>query len=300
MVEYLLTAPIELKEDWTIDLRNKTLKVSENLFSDYPDATAAIKSTYNLTIKNGTIYGPELRAAVQKYIVEFMCGTEENKFLSIESVTLESNGAEYAVHVKDGAFYSSSSSIKGGFALKFEAQNKYVRGHLIDSHIEGGVDFLHNHVENDFAFMSGIFIEGNTNINGDLSRGGTYRTNILFDMKGENKPVYNYSNITGDGWFQATKDCLQYQLSTTGLVDIEEWELKSDVTFDVNKKVNDKIIRFYVAKISGSGTITFNNTNEGDAEQELYLDIDLKSENVEIKYNGSFKVQDLNKPTSEE
>ena len=85
----------------------------------------------------------------------------------------------------------------------------------------------------------------------------------------------------------------------TGLVDIEEWELKSNVTFNVNNNVNGGIIRFYVSKVSGSGSITFNNTNEGGIKQELYIDIENKSENVEVIYTGSFNVVDVNNPTVE-
>ena len=174
VTDIILMAPIVFNQGNTINLDGKTLWISDVLFEKYPNATAAIQTSDQLRIENGRIYGPELENPVQKYVVEFKNTSDENKVLYLKEVLLESRAIEYAIFVKDGFFYLEESSIKGGLALKFEAQKQSVKGHLMDSHIEGGVDFVHNHVENDLTFMSGISIEGNTTINGALSREGTY------------------------------------------------------------------------------------------------------------------------------
>ncbi len=289
----ILTAPIELTENYAIDLGGRILFIDENIFANHPDATAAISSTANLTIRNATIYGPELKKAdTLRYMIEHIGTTSiENTYLTLNSVTVESRAIKNAVHVKDGFLYFQESTINAGQVFKLEAESKWVKGSLESSNITGDISFTHNH-QDDNTFKSGISIEGGTVVNGSLFKEGTYKETMIFEIKEEDKLAYNYSNISGNGWFEATVNYIQHQLATTGLVGISAWNVKNDVTFDVNNQVNDGIIRFYVDSLEGEGTITFNNTNTNGETQELYLDV--KEGFDKVQYTGEFKVQNEN------
>lgn len=262
----ILTAPIVLTQNYAIDLGGRILFIDENIFANHPDATAAISSTANLTIQNATIYGPELKEAeTQRYMIEHVGSTSQITTLTISSVTLESRGMARAVHVKDGYLYLEDSNIEAGIAFNLEADGNTVKGHINEkSQVSNRILFTHNHggETNIDLNMSGLYIESGANINSSLEVDGTYAENLELYINKNESQYYGYDNIIGEGWFDATVNYLQYQLKTTGLVEIAAWDLKEDIVFEVNRdEAPEKTIRFYVKEeLGGNGKIKFKNT----------------------------------------
>lgn len=181
LTEVTLTKPITLVGN--VDLRGKTVTLSNSFFTENSNVSAAINydGTRQIKISNGTIKGSTTVA--NKYLLQI--GSTNAPWVSLSGVDIVAEGKLNAVSVIDANVRPQSGTTintQDGSAIELFAKRERVMLEIIGATINNAVKFS---LSNTNGVESKVFIDGEAKINGVLTVNGIAPFII-----------YNYSNVT--------------------------------------------------------------------------------------------------------